>query len=186
MSLPGSDDVIRIPGAGPAWGAPPAVRAPAPARCAAARRSFTWWSAAPGRARSTRRCSRRRAAWAWRCASTIASRRRPGAGDALAVGYHFDPAMPEGFWVICDDDLAPKGYAYLLVMRGKGTLMSCMFLGFKQERRYVERTVEAFRRLVGLEMKNPRLHGGVGNFRLPASALAGTHPVAGEEAGVRS
>ncbi|OGA65849.1 MAG: hypothetical protein A3G83_01705 [Betaproteobacteria bacterium RIFCSPLOWO2_12_FULL_68_20] len=107
----------------------------------------------------------------------------PKAADAIAVGYHFDTAMPEGFWVICDDDLAPKGYAYLLVMRGKGTLMSCMFLGFKQERRYVERTVEAFRRLVGLEMKNPRLHGGVGNFRLPASALAGTHPVAGEEAG---
>lgn len=32
-------------------------------------------------------------------------------------------------------------------------------------------------------MKNPRPHGGVGNFRLPASALSGMHPMAEEEAG---
>lgn len=107
----------------------------------------------------------------------------PKAADAIGVGYHFDTAMPDGFWVICDDQLAPKGYAYLLVMRGKGTVKSCMFSGFKQERLYVERTVAAFRRLAGLEMKNPRPHGGVGNIRLPASALSGTHPVAGEQAG---
>ena len=107
----------------------------------------------------------------------------PRAADAIAVGYHFDTAMPEGFWVICDDSLAPQGYAYVLVMRGKGTVKSCMFSGFKSERLYVERTVEAFRRLAGLEMRNPRPHGGVGNFRVPASAQAGERPVAGEEAG---
>lgn len=107
----------------------------------------------------------------------------PRAADAIAVGYHFDTELPDGFWAICDDDLAPKGYAYLLVMAGKGTVKSCMFTGFKDERLYVERTVAAFRRLLGLEMKNPRPHGGVGNFRLPESASAGAHPVAGEEAG---
>ncbi len=107
----------------------------------------------------------------------------PKAGDVIGVGFHFDTAMSDGFWVICDDGLAPKGYAYLLVMRGKGTVKSCMFTGFKQERLFVERTVAAFRRLAGLEMRNPRPHGGVGNVRLPASALSGTHPVAGEQAG---
>lgn len=51
----------------------------------------------------------------------------PKAADVIAVGYHFDSSdMPEGFWVICDDALAPKGYAYLLVMQGKGTVKSCM------------------------------------------------------------
>ena len=107
----------------------------------------------------------------------------PRAADAIAVGYHFDTAMPDGFWVICDDALAPKGYAYLLVMRGKGTVKTCMFSGFKSERLYVERTVEAFRRLAGLEMRDARPHGGIGNFRVPASAQAGDRPVAGEEAG---
>jgi flavin-dependent dehydrogenase len=107
----------------------------------------------------------------------------PKAADAIAVGYHFETAMPDGFWLICNDDLAPQGYAYLLVMRGRGTVKSCMFSAFKQEQVHVERTVEAFGRLVGLQMNNPRPHGGVGNFRLPASALSGPHPVAGEQAG---
>ncbi|MCO6414525.1 MAG: hypothetical protein J5I92_17460 [Thiogranum sp.] len=107
----------------------------------------------------------------------------PKAADAIAVGYHFDTRMPDGFWAICDDDLAPRGYAYLLVMGGKGTVKSCMFTGFKQEARYVERTVEAFQRLVGLEMIDPRPHGGVGNFRVPSTARSGTHAVVGEQAG---
>ncbi|MDD5180290.1 MAG: NAD(P)/FAD-dependent oxidoreductase [Gallionellaceae bacterium] len=107
----------------------------------------------------------------------------PKAADAIGVGYHFDTSMEDGFWAICDDELAPKGYAYLLVMNGKGTVKSCMFSGFKQEKLYVERTVAAFQELVGLEMQNPRAHGGVGNFRIPASAFSGHHPLVGEQAG---
>ncbi|MBI2313933.1 MAG: NAD(P)/FAD-dependent oxidoreductase [Betaproteobacteria bacterium] len=107
----------------------------------------------------------------------------PKAADAIAVGYHFDTAMNDGFWTICDDYIAPRGYAYVLVMGGKGTVKSCMFSGFKQERIYVERTVEAFRRLIGLKMENARPHGGAGNFRIPERALAGSHPMVGELAG---
>lgn len=107
----------------------------------------------------------------------------PKTADAIAVGYHFDTTMEDGFWAICNDDLAPKGYAYLLVMNGKGTVKSCMFSGFKQEKLYVERTVAAFQQLVGLEMKNPRAHGGVGNFRIPPTACSGRHPLVGEQAG---
>lgn len=107
----------------------------------------------------------------------------PRAADAIAVGYHFETDMADGYWVICDDDLAPKGYAYLLVMNGKGTVKSCMFSDFKQEKVYVQRTVEAFQKLVGLEMKNPLAHGGTGNFRLPHSAYSGRHPLVGEQAG---
>ncbi len=107
----------------------------------------------------------------------------PKAADAIAVGYHFDTRMQDGFWVICDNNLAPEGYAYLLVMDGIGTVKTCLFTGFKDEALYVERTVEAFKRLTGLEMINPRSHGGVGNFRIPSSALSGSHPVVGEQAG---
>lgn len=107
----------------------------------------------------------------------------PRAADAIAVGFHFETSMPDGWWVVCDDDLAPQGYAYLLVMNGRGTLKSCMFSGFKRERECVARTVDRFRRLVGLDMRNPRFHGGAGNFRIPVSACSGAHPVAGEQAG---
>ena len=107
----------------------------------------------------------------------------PKAADAIAVGYHFDTRMADGFWAICDDGLAPKGYGYLLVMCGKGTVKSCMFTGFKQEAHYVRHTVQAFERLVGLEMIDPRPHGGVGNFRIPGTAHSGMHAVVGEQAG---
>jgi len=107
----------------------------------------------------------------------------PRAADAIAVGYHFDTKMADGYWLICDDALAPKGYAYLLVMNGRGTVKSCMFSGFKQEKLYVQRTVEAFQRLVGLEMENAQAHGGSGNFHIPVSAYSGPHPMVGEQAG---
>jgi len=107
----------------------------------------------------------------------------PRAADAIAVGYHFDTDMADGYWVICDDLLAPQGYAYLLIMNGRGTVKTCMFSRFKEEKLFVQRTVEAFQRLVGLEMKNPRPHGGSGNFHIPASAYSGRHPQVGEQAG---
>ncbi len=107
----------------------------------------------------------------------------PREADVIAVGYHFDTPMADGFWAICNDEIAPKGYGYLLVMGGRGTVKSCMFRGFKQEQLYVRRTVEAFERLVGLRMNNPRPHGGAINARVPERALSGRHPVAGEQAG---
>ncbi|MFV2060065.1 MAG: NAD(P)/FAD-dependent oxidoreductase [Gammaproteobacteria bacterium] len=107
----------------------------------------------------------------------------PKAADAIAVGYHFETEMENGFWVICDDSVAPQGYAYLLIMNGYGTVKSCMFSGFKHEKEYVRKTVKAFERLVGLEMKNPKPHGGTGNFHIPKSAYSGIHPLVGEQAG---
>lgn len=107
----------------------------------------------------------------------------PRAADAIAVGYHFDTDMADGFWAICDDTLAPKGYAYLLVMGGRGTLKTCMFADFKNEKVYVERSLEAFQRLTGVQMQNPVPHGGAGNFRIPQSAYSGRHPLVGEQAG---
>ena len=107
----------------------------------------------------------------------------PRAADAIAVGYHFETDMDDGYWAICDNDLAPEGYAYLLINKGRGTVKTCMFSGFKQEKRYLERTIAAFERLVGLEMRNPQPHGGSGNFYIPDSAYSGPHPRIGEQAG---
>lgn len=107
----------------------------------------------------------------------------PRSADAIAVGYHFESDMENGFWVICDDALAPGGYAYLLILDGRGTVKSCMFSGFSHQHDYVRRSVAAFETLVGLEMKNPCPHGGVASFRLMETACAGSHPVVGEQAG---
>ena len=35
----------------------------------------------------------------------------PSAADAPAVHLRFKGSLPDGWWVICDDNLAPQGYA---------------------------------------------------------------------------
>jgi len=107
----------------------------------------------------------------------------PKAADAISAGYHFATDMEDGYWVICDDNLAPKGYSYLLIMNGVGTVKSCMFDDFTQEKKYVERTVAAFEQLADMKMINPKFHGGIGNFYIPETAYNGKHPVIGEQAG---
>lgn len=107
----------------------------------------------------------------------------PKEADAIAVGYHFDTPMADGFWVICDDRLAPQGYAYLLVMAGRGTVKSCLFSDFERQALYVERTVAAFTCLAGLVMHDATPHGGIGSYRSFASVLRGGQPIAGEQAG---
>lgn len=107
----------------------------------------------------------------------------PRRADAIAVGYLFDTEMPDGDWVAFDDRLAPLGYAYLLVHRGRGTVASCMFTGFKRQAEHVERTIAFFREHAGLDMRSPRPFGGFANFRLPRTAVQGGHPVVGEQAG---
>lgn len=107
----------------------------------------------------------------------------PKAADAIAVGYHFETGMQDGFWLILDDNIAPKGYSYLLVMDGRGTVKTCMFTGFKEQALYLKRTVAAFENYTGLQMGNSKFYGGVGNFRVPGRASNGIHPIVGEQAG---
>lgn len=107
----------------------------------------------------------------------------PRVADAIAVGYVFATGVPDGGWVCFDDRLAPLGYAYLLIHKGRGTVASCMFTGFKQEAEYVARTVAMFEQRVGLVMNDPLPFGGYANFRLPKAAVQGGHLVVGEHAG---
>lgn len=107
----------------------------------------------------------------------------PRVADAIAAGYVFDTDMPDGDWICFDNQLAPLGYAYLLIHGGRGTVASCMFTGFKHEADYVARTVAMFTERVGLRMRNQRRFGGYANFRLPRTAVQGGHLVIGEQAG---
>jgi len=107
----------------------------------------------------------------------------PKAADAIAVGYHFETSMDNGFWLILDNDLAPDGYSYLLIMNGRGTVKSCMFRDFKNESLYVGRTVDRFQGLLKVDMKNQTPHGGAGNLYSPAKIVSGVHPMVGEHAG---
>ncbi len=103
--------------------------------------------------------------------------------DAVAAGYVFDTDRTDGAFAAVSDLLAPNGYSYLLVCKGKGTIASCLFADFHNERSYVERTVDYFREKTRIEMKNPQRFGGFGNLFASYNARRGNMLYAGEAAG---
>ena len=107
----------------------------------------------------------------------------PHRTDAIAAGYVFETDRADGAYAAVSEKLAPKGYAYLLICRGRGTIASCLFSDFHQERLYVERTVDFFRAKTGIEMQNPRSFGGFGNLFASYNALKGNLLYVGEAAG---
>ena len=107
----------------------------------------------------------------------------PRRADAIVAGYLFDTDMADGIYLAVSDELAPKGYAYLLINQGRGTVATCLFVDFHNERRYLERSIDFFDNQVGLRMYNQRRFGGGGNFSLPRTARKGNILYAGEAAG---
>ncbi len=107
----------------------------------------------------------------------------PHRADAIAAGYLFETDLADGAYAVVSDALAPKGYAYLLIWNGRGTLASCMFQDFHRSHECVARTVAFFEAQLGLRMHAPRRFGGTGNFFLPRSARKRDILYAGEAAG---
>jgi len=107
----------------------------------------------------------------------------PRGSDAIAVGYVFETDAEDAAYGAVSDHLATKGYAYLLVQGGRGTVAACLFDDFHNERAYLERTVAFFQDRVDFEMRNPRRFGGTGNFAVPQTARRGPVLFAGEAAG---
>ncbi|HKI62323.1 MAG TPA: FAD-dependent monooxygenase [Mariprofundaceae bacterium] len=108
----------------------------------------------------------------------------PKAGDVIAAGYQFETDMADGAYAALADELAPKGYAYLLIYRGQATLASCMFEDFHREHIHLEKTVDFFQQRLGFTMgKDAKRFGGLGNVSYPKTAIKGNILYAGEAAG---
>jgi len=107
----------------------------------------------------------------------------PRQAAIIAVGHVFETEMPDGAWLALGRELAPGGYAYLLVQGGRGTVATCLFSKFRDQAKYLSATEAFFTRHAGLRMQNPRPFGGFGNVRMATRAIQGGHPVIGEHAG---
>jgi flavin-dependent dehydrogenase len=109
----------------------------------------------------------------------------PDRCDALDVGYVFETDMADGVFAALSERLAPKGYAYLLVSRGWGTVASCIYDDYANAREYRERCRDFFERKVGLRMQAPRAFGGTGKIRAWPIVRSGETLYAGEAAGLQ-
>ncbi len=103
--------------------------------------------------------------------------------DAIAVGYVFESPLADGAYAAVSEELAPKGYSYLLICGGRATIASCMFADFHNEKAYLQRTVDFFREKIGIELVNERRFGGFGNLRPMGRVRKGAMLYVGEGAG---
>ena len=105
--------------------------------------------------------------------------------DAIAVGYVFATDRSDAAFGAVSDALAPGGYAYLLICRGRATLATCMFDDFHNDKQYLARTVQFFERTVGVTPRDARAFGGFGNMSAEPTLRRGDMLLAGEAAGLQ-
>lgn len=107
----------------------------------------------------------------------------PHRADVIAAGYVFETDMANGCYAAVSDRLAPAGYSYLLINQGRGTVATCLFERFHDERQYLAATVDFFERHVGLRWRSARRFGGSGNFQRVQRTVIGQRRYVGEAAG---
>ncbi len=107
----------------------------------------------------------------------------PHRANMIAAGYVFDTDMADGCYVVVDNRLAPAGYSYLLVSKGRGTVAACFTKHFHNERQFLDDTVSFFQRKLGLCWHSAKRFGGSGNYHLVQGAVTGNRLYAGESAG---
>ncbi len=103
--------------------------------------------------------------------------------DVIAVGYLFETDAADGAYCSLSPRHSRKGYAYLLVHRGRGVVATCLFGDFHNERYYIGEAVEFFESTLAISMRHLRRFGGAGTYSLPASAYRNGVLLAGETAG---
>lgn len=105
--------------------------------------------------------------------------------DGIARGIVFDTEMEDTLLLILDDNIAPKGYAYLVIKHGKGCLTTVLFKNFKDAKIYFDRAFERFCKIKSLSITNRKDFGGIGNFFLRKNYEDNGKLIVGEAAGLQ-
>lgn len=109
----------------------------------------------------------------------------PSFADGIARGITFDTDMNDTARLILDDDIAPKGYAYLLINKGRGCLMSGMFRHFHKEEEYYSRFMERIPKALNLRIRNAKEFCSHANFFLERKYVHNGILYLGEAAGLQ-
>ena len=90
----------------------------------------------------------------------------PRAADVIARGIIFKTSHHDACYGFLDNRIAPKGYAYLLVHKGDATFATVLYEDFPKAKDYFRRAFEIMKRVVDIEIYEPKEFGGYGNFVL--------------------
>lgn len=101
----------------------------------------------------------------------------------LAKGITFKTNIEDIALAILDDNIAPKGYAYLLVNNGEATMATALFKHFESIQECFKKTMEKFRSILNFDVKNKKEFTNYGNYFLRRSWTENERLHVGERAG---
>jgi flavin-dependent dehydrogenase len=108
----------------------------------------------------------------------------PRAADIIAKGIIFRTSHPDACYGFLNNRIAPRGYAYLLVNKGHATFATVLYEDFQKTKDYFLRALEMMKRVVEIEIIEPKEFGGYGNFTLNHNSRNKRHVLlVGEAAG---
>ena len=85
--------------------------------------------------------------------------------------------------VVLDNDIAPGGYAYLLVNKGGGTLAAVLYRDYRKHEECFQNMLRFFNSRLEMDIRNEKKFGGFGNFFLWDSQVRHGKIYVGETAG---
>lgn len=107
----------------------------------------------------------------------------PKKAKVVASGYTFNTSHEDISCAVIDSNLAPAGYAYLLIKEGYGTMATVLFDEFGSQSQYLQKTKEAFKEEFSIELKNKKRFNGYGDFSLNKNIEKNGKLYVGEAAG---
>ncbi|KXA90001.1 hypothetical protein AKJ62_01965 [candidate division MSBL1 archaeon SCGC-AAA259D14] len=118
-------------------------------------------------------------------ADIIATGPLPEKTPAIVKGIGFQTEMKDFAFIIFNDDVAYKGYSYLLVADGYGCMCTVVFDKFEKIDSYLRKTRKIFSEMVDLDVKKPRKIAGVGSFSVNGVLEKEGRLYVGEAAGLQ-
>jgi flavin-dependent dehydrogenase len=107
----------------------------------------------------------------------------PKGFNAVATGITFETDMDDHAALVFHDTMAPKGYAYLLVNNGHGTMATVLYRDHRQANECFSKIAQFFRDHLGVTIRNERKFGSYGNFFIRNTQILRGRLYVGEAAG---
>lgn len=103
----------------------------------------------------------------------------------IDTGVVFKTEMEDTFEMLLDNEMAYKGYSYLIVLDGYACLCTVLFRDFNKVGGCLKKTKEFFVKKYKFDIKNPKTVGGLGHFNIKPTFVKGKSICVGEAAGIQ-
>jgi flavin-dependent dehydrogenase len=109
----------------------------------------------------------------------------PSKASAIILGYNFKTNYKNTHLMLCDNNLAPRGYAYLLTVNGSGTLATAFMTDKNNPNDYLEKTLKSVKDMYDIDMYDIKKFGTYGSFSSPNVYTKNDNLIVGEAAGLQ-